>query len=94
MFIEFTLIAILEAETGGGGSILFAKVLGASGSGFCWISACGACTESGSFERARLRYMIRLSRIPNRDLSRASTLSRFDTAEPVGVVDWGGTFGG
>lgn len=28
--------------------------------------------------------------MPNRDLSRASALSRFDTAEPAEVADWGG----
>jgi hypothetical protein len=87
-----------DAEAGTdrvGGGTLVAKVLGASGGRLQWISACAVCAKSGSIEPARLRYTTRLSRKrSSRGLPRALTLSRFDTAEPVRVADWGGASGG
>ena len=47
-------------------------------------------SSSTASDPARLRLPFLLSRMPNRDSSRASALSRFDTAEPAEVADWGG----
>ena len=87
MFIEFTLSAILEAGTGGGVDFVFELV---ESGGSAWsFPACAIASVSNTFEPARFRLHDLLSRMLNRDLSRASALSRFDTAEPVEVADWG-----
>ena len=85
MFIEFTLSAILEAGTGGG--VGFFKL---ASSWWCWSVVAGAVLVSDFIRSGPTPAPSHLSRMPNRDLSRASTLSRFDTAEPVEVADWGG----
>jgi hypothetical protein len=87
VFIEFTLSAILEAGTGGGVDFVFKYV---ESGGSTWsFPACAIASVSNTFEPARFRLHDLLSRMPNRDLFRASALSRFDTAEPVEVADWG-----
>ena len=88
--VEFT-GTMLEAGTGGGVGVFSQRVVRSTG---VWSFLLASHALVQQLDRARLRLCNPLSRIPNRDLSRAPTLSRFDTAEPVEVADWGGTSGG